>query len=154
MSIKLNGRRSLRLVLVIASLAFSACGSRSQEAPSAGASPSVTPLPVAELLRRADDDFANRADLGRVREGLKTLRRVRAVDHGNYEAAWRAARLDYLIGDRSSDDKEREQAFNEGIEAGETATKAEPGRVEGHFWLGANYGGYAKFKGVIYGAAY
>jgi tetratricopeptide (TPR) repeat protein len=154
MNRKLISRRTLRLLIVIALLALAACGSGSQDASVSSASPSVTPLPVAELLRRADDDYANRASVERVREGLKTLRRIRAVEHDNYEAAWRAARLNYMLGDRATDDKEREQAFTDGMEAGETATKAQPGRVEGHFWLGANYGGYAEFKGVIYGATY
>jgi tetratricopeptide (TPR) repeat protein len=153
MNTELISRRSLRLLLAVAPLALMACGSSSQDA-SPSASPSVTPPPVAELLRAADDDYANRANLERVHAGLKTLRRVRAVDHDNYEAAWRAARLDYTLGDRATDDKEREQAFTDGMEAGETATKAQPGRTEGHFWLGANYGGYAEFKGVIYGATY
>lgn len=143
-----------RFVIVIFSLlAFAACGSRSEEA-TPSASPSVTPLPVSELLRSADDDYANRANLDRMRAGLKTLRRIRAVEHDNYEAAWRVARLNYMLADRTTDDKEREQAFSDGFEAGETATKAQPERVEGHFWLGANYGGYAEFKGVIYGATY
>jgi tetratricopeptide (TPR) repeat protein len=93
-----------------------------------------------------------------VREGLKTIRRIRAVEYDNYEAAWRAARLDYTLGDRICDDKEHakecEEAFTDGIEAGETATRVEPNRTEGHFWLGANYGGYAEFKGALYGITY
>ncbi|MDT7605313.1 MAG: hypothetical protein QOF61_3310 [Acidobacteriota bacterium] len=153
MNIKFIKRSSPRFFIVFASLFFVACGSHVENA-APTASPSVTPLPIAELLRMADDDYANRANLERVRAGLKTLRRIRAVEHDNYEAAWRVARLDYTLGDRTTDDKEREQAYTDGIEAGETATRAQPDRVEGHFWLGANYGGYAEFKGVIYGATY
>ena len=153
MKIKLIRRQSALHVVILASLAFLACRAGSGEATSSP-SPSVTPLPVAELLRTADDEYANRANLERARAGLKTLRRIRAVEHDNYEAAWRAARLDYTLADRTADDTEREQAFNDGIEAGETAAKAQPVRVEGHFWLGANYGGYAEFKGVIYGMSY
>ncbi|MCA1814881.1 MAG: tetratricopeptide repeat protein [Acidobacteria bacterium] len=146
--------RALRsLALSLIALVAASCGSRTREA-TPSATPSVTPLPVAELLRRADEQYAARADLGQVREGLKTIRRIRAVEFDNYEAAWRAARLDYTLGDRSDDDREREQAFTDGMESGETATRVEPNRAEGHFWLGANYGGYAEFKGVLYGITY
>jgi tetratricopeptide (TPR) repeat protein len=143
----------LPFVVAVVSLLLVACGSRSDEA-QPSASPPGTPLPVAELLRNADESYAQREDLARVREGLQTLRHIRAVQHDNYEAAWRTARLDYTLGDRSTDDKEKEQAFTDGMEAGETAARAQPDKPEGHFWLGANYGGYAEFKGVLYGATY
>jgi tetratricopeptide (TPR) repeat protein len=153
MIFKLISRASLAITFVVVSLAFVACGTRTQDA-SPSASPSVTPLPIAELLRRADEQYAKRGDLEEVREGLKTIRRIRAVEYDNYEAAWRAARLDYTLGDATTDDKERELSFTDGIEAGETATRVEPNRAEGHFWLGANYGGYAEFKGALYGITY
>jgi tetratricopeptide (TPR) repeat protein len=153
MIFKLISHQSRTFTLAVVSLAFAACGTRTQDG-SPLASPSVTPLPIAELLRRADEQYAKRGDLEEVREGLKTIRRIRAVEYDNYEAAWRAARLDYTLGDATTDDKEREQAFTDGIEAGETATRVEPSRVEGHFWLGANYGGYAEFKGALYGITY
>jgi tetratricopeptide (TPR) repeat protein len=140
-------------VITAVALSLVACGSRAREDQSS-ASPSVTPLPVAELLRSADEAYAGREDLARVREGVQTLRRIRAVHFDDYEAAWRTARLDYTLGDRSTDDKEREQAFTDGMEAGEAATRVDPNKPEGHFWLGANYGGYAEFKGPIYGATY
>lgn len=107
--------------------------------------------PGPELLRQADESYAARDDLGRVREGLETLRRVLAVDPNNYEGAWRAARLNYTLGDKTTDGKEKEKAFRNGITAGEAAVRAEPNRAEGHFWLGANQGGYAEAKGPLYG---
>jgi tetratricopeptide (TPR) repeat protein len=138
----------LALAAVVVSVA--ACGSRAPEA-SQSPTPSVTPLPTAELLRRADEAYAARENLDGVREGLKTLRRISAVEHDDYDAAWRTSRLNYTLGDKSADAAEREQAFLDGIAAGETATKAQPQRAEGHFWLGANLGGYAQLKGVLYG---
>jgi tetratricopeptide (TPR) repeat protein len=149
----LRSTATLFFVITAVALSLVACGSRARE-DQPSASPSVTPLPVAELLRSADEAYAGREDLARVRKGLETLRHIRAVRYDDYEAAWRTARLDYTLGDRSTDDKEREQAFTDGMEAGETATKIEPNKPEGHFWLGANYGGYAEFKGLIYGATY
>ena len=147
------------LTFALAALSLVGCRSGADESqPSASASPTVTHLPAGELIKRADEDYAARDDLARVRDGLQTLRRIRAVNHNDYEAAWRTARLDYTLADRlgdsAADTKEKEQAFTDGIEAGETATSAEPNRAEGHFWLGANYGGYAEFKGVLTGTGY
>jgi tetratricopeptide (TPR) repeat protein len=138
-----------RLACAFVMCVFASCGRTAQEAQPAP-SPPVTPLPVAELLRAADEAYSERDNLERVRDGLKTLRRIRAVEPDNYDAAWRTSRLDYMLGDKSTDDKEREQAFTDGIEAGETATRVQPNRPEAHFWLGANHGGYAELKGALY----
>lgn len=121
--------------------------------------PSETPAPTttsnnkpnSELFQQADQSYAQREDLARVREGLETLRRARAVDYNNFDAAWRTARLNYTLGDKTTDAAEREKSFREGIEAGETAVRVEPKRVEGYFWLGANQGGYAQSRGPLYG---
>jgi hypothetical protein len=152
MKLPTRHRPSLLSKLALAAVAAAAagCGSRAPEA-TPSPSPSVTPLPAAELLRRADEAYAARENPDAVREGLKTLRRISAIDHEDYEAAWRTSRLNYTLGDKLTDAAEREQAFLDGIAAGETATKAQARRPEGHFWLGANLGGYAKLKGVLYG---
>ncbi len=104
-------------------------------------------------MQQADKSYSDREDLARVREGLETLRRARAVDYNNFDVAWRTARLNYTLGDKTTDATEREKAFREGIEAGETAVRVEPEKVEGHFWLGANQGGYAQSRGPLYGLA-
>lgn len=158
MNIKMPSRPpslpKLAAFLIATSALFVAgCGGARAPEASQPPAPSVAPQESAEVLRRADESYAARENLDNVREGLKTLRRIRAVEHDNYEASWRVARLDYTLGDKSADAAEREQAFLDGTEAGETATKAEPQRPEGHFWLGANYGGYAEFKGALYGVS-
>lgn len=140
---------TLALVCLCCLLAC-ACSS----APSAGAVPSVAATPDPALLRQADESYAQRADLERVRAGLVLLRRARAIAPTDYEAAWRTARLAYTLGDKSKDEKEREAAFREGIEAGETAVRAQPNKPDGHFWLGANYGGFAQTQGALAGLSY
>jgi hypothetical protein len=148
-----NPRRAkLALLISITSSAslFAACSAPSASAP-ADASPSANTRPSAELLQQVDKCYADREDLARVREGLELLRRARAVDYSNFDVAWRNARLNYTLGDKTTDATEREKAFREGIEAGETAVRVEPERVEGHFWLGANQGGYAQSRGPLYG---
>jgi hypothetical protein len=139
----------LKTVLFFGALFFAACNAPSENAPTPATTGNSKPSP--ELLQQADQSYAQRDDLARVREGLEALRRARAVDFNNFEVAWRAARLNYTLGDKTTDDAEREKAFREGIEAGETAVRVEPQRVEGHFWLGANQGGYAQARGPLYG---
>jgi hypothetical protein len=149
-----NPRRrkpALLIFIVPAMLAVTSCSAPSESAPAANATATSNTKPSAELLAQADKSYADREDLARVREGLETLRRARAVDYTNFDAAWRAARLNYTLGDKTTDATEREKAFREGIEAGETAVRTEPERVEGHFWLGANQGGYAQARGPLYG---
>jgi tetratricopeptide (TPR) repeat protein len=100
--------------------------------------------PPAAAIAQADQLFAGRADLVKVRQGVIALRRAQAGDQGNYELAWRLARFNYFLGDHSPDTGERDKAYHDGIEAGKLAVKLQDGKPEGHFWLGANYGGSAK----------
>ncbi|HVS81883.1 MAG TPA: TRAP transporter TatT component family protein [Pyrinomonadaceae bacterium] len=60
--------------------------------------------------------------------------------------AWRLAKFNYYLGSHSPDDAERDKAFRDGVEAGKLAVKLQDGRPDGHFWLGANYGGSAKIS--------
>ena len=143
-----------RAVLALALAAFcftlAGCGGSAHELPEAA---TASRVPVAELIKQSDAAYAARADLDRVREGLKVLRSARAQDPGNYEVAWRTARLAYTLGDKSKDDDERAKAFAEGVVAGKAAAAAEPQKPEGHFWLGANTGGEAQVLGPLSGLA-
>ncbi len=100
--------------------------------------------PAGDAITQADQLFAGRSDLVKVRQGIIALRQAQAEDQGNYELAWRLAKFNYYLGDRSPDAGERDKAFHDGIEAGKMAVKLQDGKPEGHFWLGANYGGSAK----------
>lgn len=144
------GRAALALALAAFCFTLSGCGGNAHELTEAPGAPRV---PVAELIGQADAAYAQRADLDRVREGLKALRSARAQEPANYEAAWRTARLAYTLGDRSKDDAERAKAFAEGVAAGKAAVAAEPQKPEGHFWLGANTGGEAQVLGPLSGLA-
>ena len=82
----------------------------------------------------------------KVRQGLIALRQAQTSNPTDYEIAWRLAKFNYYLGDHTTDDTEQEKAFHDGIEAGKLAVKLDGNRPEGHFWLGANYGGYAKIS--------
>lgn len=109
----------------------------------------VTP---AELIAQADQLYAQRDDLARIREGLGKLRGARAAEPNNYEVAWRASKLNYYLGDNTTNEAERDKAFEDGVDAGRAAIKLQPEKPEGHFWLGANLGGQAKVS-VLSGMA-
>jgi hypothetical protein len=107
---------------------------------------------AAQNISEADQLYRQREDLSKVRQGVAFLRQARVADFGSYEAAWKLAKFDYYLGAHSTDDDERETAFREGIEAGKAAVQLGGDRPDGHFWLGANYGGSAE-DSVVAGLA-
>lgn len=104
---------------------------------------SLTP-PSADVIREADRLYAGREDLTKIRQALVALLQAQAVEPASYELAWRLAKFNYCLGAHSSDDREREKAYRDGIEAGKLAVKLQDGKPDGHFWLGGNYGGIAQ----------
>ncbi len=108
-------------------------------APSSGRS-------AAETITQADELYAQRADVMKVRQGLIALRQATAEHATNYELAWRVAKYNYYLGSHTTDETEQEKAFHDGTEAGKLAVKLNNDRPEGHFWLGANYGGNAEIS--------
>jgi tetratricopeptide (TPR) repeat protein len=104
----------------------------------------VAVRPASEAIAEADQLYAGRADLMKLRQGIIALRQAQAQDQANYDLAWRLAKFNYYLGAHSPDSGERDKAFHDGIEAGKIAVKLQDGKPDGHFWLGANYGGSAR----------
>ena len=100
--------------------------------------------PAAEAIAEADQLYVGRSDLVNVRRGVVALRQAQAEDQANYDLAWRLAKLNYYLGAHSPEPTERDKAFRDGVEAGKLAVKLQDGKPDGHFWLGANYGGKAQ----------
>ncbi|HYY58286.1 MAG TPA: TRAP transporter TatT component family protein [Pyrinomonadaceae bacterium] len=140
MKLKVHSR-SFCACLILTTLVVSLGGCRTQQAVTEAP---VEVVPVAALVDQSDRLYVQREDLARVRDGLNLLRRARTADANNYDVSWRIARLDYYLGAHSKERAEREKAFEEGIEAGKTAIRLQDNKPEGHFWLGANYGGSAQ----------
>jgi len=88
--------------------------------------------------------FKQREDVGKLREAIATLNRVRSGHKRVFELEWRFASYNYFLGKQSADKKEAKTAFSDGRDAGETAAKLDPTRPEGHFWYGANLGELAR----------
>jgi tetratricopeptide (TPR) repeat protein len=126
---------------VAVSLLFSVTSCRKEGAASIDDSPA---RPAAGVIAEADTLYVGRGDLTKVRQGLIALRHSQATEAGNYDLAWRLAKFNYYLGSHTTDDTERDKAFRDGIEAGKLAVRLQDGKPDGHFWLGANYGGSAK----------
>ena len=98
---------------------------------------------AADKIAEAEPLYEGRDDMTKARTAVSVLRQAHAADYGNYEAAWKLARAAFFVGDRTDIDSERDDMFREGTMAGKAAVQLQPNKPEGHFWLGANYGGSA-----------
>src|SRR5438067_6459330 len=110
------------------------------------ATPSSTPrveTTTASLIAEADRAFSHGEDAARDRQSLTVLERALAAEANNYQVLWRAARSYYYVGDSASE-KEKLRYYERGIEVGQRAVAGQPNGAEGHFWLGANYGGFSE----------
>ena len=114
----------------------------------ATSAPPLAPPTVstADAVRQAEKLYSGRADLVKVRQAIVTLRQIQATDSSNYDLAWRLAKFNYYLGSHTSDQAEQDKAFRDGIDAGKLAVQIQDGKADGHFWLGANYGGSAEIS--------
>ena len=145
--IKLSKNREIWRSALVTSALFSvvlgavACNRGASESPaSTGASDAkmaTDKIAEAELL------YEGREDMNKARSAVTALRQAHAADYGNYEAAWKLARAAFYVGDRTDIDTERDTMFKEGTDAAKAAVQLQPNKPDGHFWLGANYGGSA-----------
>ncbi len=98
---------------------------------------------AAEKIAEAERLYEGRDDMAKARVAVAALRQARTADYGSYEAAWKLSRASYYVGDHTENNSESDDMFRLGIEAGKAAVKLQDNKPEGHFWLGANYGGSA-----------
>ena len=139
MSIKLD-MYGHRLILFAAGvgvlLISSSCRLHSSAAPPTA---NTTEAP-ASITGQAEQFYAHRDDLKQLEQGIVLLRQVAANDPNNYEANWRLAKYNFYLASHTQGDYQ-ERAFREGVNAGKVAVALQPNKPDGHFWLGANYGG-------------
>jgi tetratricopeptide (TPR) repeat protein len=98
---------------------------------------------AADKIAEAETLYDGREDLSKARTAVAALRQARTADYGNYEASWKLARASFYVAEHTDVDSERDDMYREGIEAGKAAVQLQPDKPDGHFWLGANYGGNA-----------
>ncbi|MBI1762109.1 MAG: tetratricopeptide repeat protein [Acidobacteria bacterium] len=102
---------------------------------------------LAQTFQEADRLFTYGDDTGRDQQALAVIEKALASDGNNYQWLWRAARARYYVGDEAKADKLKH--FESGIAYAQRAIAQSPNAVEGHFWLGASYGGYSEVKGAF-----
>src|SRR5437867_4636560 len=111
-------------------------------------SPTADSASAAEDIVLADQLYGQREDLMQLRRGIVSLRQALTKDPGNYDAAWKLAKFNYYLATHTGDTTERDNAFRAGIAAGKTAVQLQNEKPDGHFWLGANYGGAAEQSAI------
>ncbi len=119
-----------------------ACNNGASQSPSSTGSADAKM--AADKVAEAEPFYEAREDLTKARTAVTVLRQAHAADYSNYEAAWKLARAAFSVGDRTDNGSEQDDMFVEGIQAGKAAVQLQPNKPEGHFWLGANYGGRAE----------
>jgi Tfp pilus assembly protein PilF len=111
-------------------------------------SPAADTASAATDIASADQLYGQREDLLQLRRGIVSLRQALTKDPGNYDAAWKLSKFNYYLATHTDDSKERDDAFQAGIDAGKTAVQLQNEKPDGHFWLGANYGGAAERSSI------
>jgi len=101
------------------------------------------------LIAQGDELYAQRLDLAKAKEALAKYQEALLKGENKYETYWKMARVEYWIGDKTENNKEKQAIFQQGIYHAKKAVGLEPNKVDGHFWLGVNYGVYGEAKGVL-----
>lgn len=135
--------RSAMVASALVSMAFVGVACNSGAYNSATSTGGADAKMAADKLAEAEPLYAAREDMTKARTAVIALRQAHTADYGNFEAAWKLARAAFYVGDRTDNDTERDAMFREGTEAGQAAVQLQPNKPDGHFWLGANYGGTA-----------
>lgn len=131
----MNNKATLIFATLLLTLVVSAAPARSQ-APGS-------------LIEQSDQLYAERADLAKAKAALAKLEEALTAKEDAYAAYWRLARVEYWIGDHAADSDTKKGTFQQGINHAKKAIELGPDKVEGHFWLGVNYGVYGEAKGVL-----
>src|ERR1051325_1532542 len=139
--------QSQRYIIGAISICLFLFAASCNEAPPAE-SPAADTASAATDIASADQLYGQREDLLQLRRGIVSLRQALTKDPGNYDAAWKLSKFNYYLATHSEDSKERDDAFQAGIDAGKTAVQLQNEKPDGHFWLGANYGGAAEHSTI------
>jgi tetratricopeptide (TPR) repeat protein len=141
-----KSREKVRLLVIVAagvSLVFIVLACHRAPVSTQTATEADDAKAASDHVAEAETLYQDREDLNKARVAVASLRQARTADYGNYEAAWKLARAAFYVAEHTDSDSERDDMYREGIEAGKAAVALQPDKPDGHFWLGANYGGSA-----------
>jgi tetratricopeptide (TPR) repeat protein len=133
----MRSRSAIVIAIAVVAIATPSCRWRSSAIAPPTANTSEAP---SSLIARADQLYSQREDLRQLEQGIVLLRQAAAAEPNNYEANWRLAKFNFYLASHTEGDY-KERAFKDGANAGKTAVALQPDKPDGHFWLGANYGG-------------
>ncbi len=136
------------ITIVITSCLLTACASGEV---TQNLSPGASMEQISTARASAEQLFAQRNDLDKLREAIKLIGAVRNPDKRDYDVEWTFARYNYFLGRRTENESEAEKAFNSGKDAAKIAVNVDPNRPEGNFWFGANLGELCKRSPITVG---
>lgn len=136
------------ITIVITSYLLSACG---QSPPTHNDTPPPPKRPIDETIAASEDLFRQREDPEKLKQARELVSEVRQPDHRNFDVEWHYAKYSLFIGEKLTNEDEKERTFEEGRDAGKMASRISPDRPEGYFWYGANLAELAKLSPVTVG---
>jgi tetratricopeptide (TPR) repeat protein len=143
-----SGARSLEAAARVPTQAEPAPLARTQSAPEG---------PGHELAEPAGSDpdalYAEREDLAPARLAVESWADRLRRSPSDFEAAWKAARGRYWLGEHDAENLRRRH-LETGIGEADRAIALHPDRPEGHFWRAANMGALAESFGFRQGLKY
>jgi tetratricopeptide (TPR) repeat protein len=137
------------LITIVITLCLQTSCGHSESAENEAAPTSARP--IEPVLAQAAELFKQRDDIEKLKQARTLVAGVRQPDHRNYDVEWQFAKYCLFLGDKLTDDDEKEKAFEEGRDAGKIASKISPDRPDGYFWYGANLAELAKLSPVTVG---
>jgi len=110
-------------------------------------------MAVSAAAQSADTLYADRENIASARRAADIWENASKGDTGQFDAAWKLARVCYWLGSHAPEG-ERRPYLDKGIAAGQLAARLQPSRPEGHFWTAANMGALAESSGLRAGLKY
>lgn len=136
------------LLFTFAFLLFVSCNSNNNSATES--KPKQT-VPTADLIKQADDFYAQRNEAGNLRKAVEAITRAKNADSKNFEVQWKFAKYNFFLSKQLEDEKEIDEMLKDGYDAGIYASKMEPSKPDGFFWAAANLGERSKRSPITVG---
>lgn len=136
------------IAIVITLCLLSNCASNAE---SHNLAPKEDPAKIAASLSQAEHLFAERSDIDKLRQAVKTLAAARNPDLRNYEVEWKFAKYSYFLGKVEQKEADAIEVFEKGRDAARIASRVEPEKPDGHFWFGANLGELSRISPITVG---
>ncbi len=106
---------------------------------------------IGPAIIQADQLFAERNDLEKLKQAVELLARTRDPSERSYEVEWKFAKYSYFLGKATDSENDANNIFETGKSAGQIASRIHPDRPDGHFWYAANLGELSRISPVTVG---